>query len=104
MSYSKQDLKDIKNKLKKENPTFFNKNSSRKSVKKSITSTQSSNRKKIVKWSYKVNDIVKCTKSSSIGIIVSDNTYFGSRVEKNYYFVLFGCKVHKYDGSNLRVL
>jgi|TARA_B100000902_G_C26883586_1_gene703815 hypothetical protein len=102
MSYSKKDLKDIKNKLKKENPSFFN-NSSIKKQKKSIVKSQPS-RKKIVKWNYKVNDVVTCIHSQRIGLIVSDNTYFGRKLEKNYYFVLFGCRVQKYDGSYLRAL
>ena len=44
MSYSKKDLKDIKNKLKKENPSFFN-NSSIKKQKKSIVKSQPSRKK-----------------------------------------------------------
>ena len=104
MSYSKKDLQSIKNKLREENPSFFKGNSSRKKQKKQIIKNTPTPRKKIVKWNYKVNDIVKCTRSQDIGLIVSDNTFFGQKVEKNYYFVLFGCKVLKYDGSYLRVL
>tara|TARA_B100001989_G_scaffold250524_2_gene227821 strand:- start:684 stop:998 length:315 start_codon:yes stop_codon:yes gene_type:complete len=104
MSYSKKNLQDAKNKLREENPSFFRGNSSRKKqVKKIIKNTQTP-RKKIVKWNYKVNDVVRSTLSEEIGLIVSDNTYFGAKVEKNYYFVLFGCKVMKYDGSYLRVI
>ena len=104
MSYSKKALQDAKNKLKEENPSFFRGNSSRKKTKTKIVKNTQAPRKKIVKWNYKVNDIVICKNSSRVGLIVSDNTYFGQRVEKNYYFVLFGTAVQKYDGSYLRVI
>lgn len=104
MSYSKKALQNAKNKLREENPSFFKGNSSRKKQKQKIIKSTQTPRKKIVKWNYKVNDIVRSTLSEEIGLIVSDNTYFGAKVEKNYYFVLFGCKVMKYDGSFLRVI
>lgn len=104
MSYSKKALQNAKNKLREENPSFFKGNSSIKQQKQKIVKSTQTPRKKIVKWNYKVNDVVRSTLSEEIGLIVSDNTYFGAKVEKNYYFVLFGCKVIKYDGSYLRVV
>lgn len=104
MSYSKQALQDAKNKLRKEDPSFFKGKSSRRQVKQTIVRSTQTRKKKIVKWNYKVNDLVKCTRSNRIGLIVSDNQYFGETVEKNYYFVLFNCSVQKYDGSLLRTL
>ena len=105
MSYTKKSLQDAKKKLREENPSFFKGNSSRKKIKKTvIKNPEATLKKKIVKWNYKVNDLVHCTRTKKIGLIVSDNIYFGKKVEKNYYFVLFDCAVHKYDGSFLRVL
>tara|TARA_B100000131_G_scaffold208185_1_gene200265 strand:+ start:733 stop:1026 length:294 start_codon:yes stop_codon:yes gene_type:complete len=97
MSYSKKILKDAKKKLRNENPSLFKK----KTV---IKNHDAVKKKKIVKWNYKVNDLVRCTRTKKIGLIVSDNTYFGEKVEKNYYFVLFDCAVKKYDGAYLRVI
>ena len=104
MSYSKKALQDIKNKLKEENPSFFKGKNSRKAVKKKIVKSNHTQKKKILKWNYKVNEVVRSTISDKIGLIVSDNHYFGARVEKNYYFVLFGTAVHRYDGAYLRTL
>lgn len=101
MSMTKKALHDAKKKLYEKDPSFFD---NKKSKKKKIIKKQDSieKRKKIVKWNYKVNDIVTCSRTKKIGLIVSDNQYFGRKVEINYFFVLFGESVKKYDGSYLR--
>ena len=105
MSYSKQSLAEAKKKLREQDPSFFkNKTSSKKLRKKIIKSSSQERKKKIVKWNYKVNDIVTSTLTGQIGLIVSDNTYFGRSVEKNYFYVLFGCTVKSVDGKYLRAL
>ena len=102
MSYSKKSLSDLKEKLRNKNPSFFDdKNKQKKTVKK-IVKTKNEKRKKIIKWNYQVNDLVTSTSSNNIGLIVSDNEYFGVKVEKNYYFVLFGSFVTRHDGQHLR--
>ena len=105
MSYSKSSLAEAKKKLREEDPSFFNKRSSTKSSRKKIIRTSNQEtKKKIVKWNYKVNDIVTSTINGKIGLIVSDDMYFGRSIEKNYFYVLFGCVVNKVDGRNLRSL
>ena len=103
MSYKKSDLAAAKRKLREEDPSFFNKKTT-KTVKKKIIKSSYETKKKVIKWSYEVNDLVRCTHTDSIGLIVSNNQYFGSKLEKNYFFVLFGCTVKAYDGKNIRKL
>ena len=100
MSYSKQTLAEAKQKLKEKDPAFFNKNSVDKKIVKSQANVVI--KKKIIKWSYKVNDIVTCTSTKRIGLIVSDNEYFGRKIEENYYYVLFGEAVLRSSGKGLR--
>ena len=103
MSYTKQSLIEAKKKLYENNPAYFdksNKSSSKRVIIKETTKPKA--RLKVVKWNYKVNDIVICKNTKKVGLIVSDNQYFGRKVEKNYFFVLFGEAVLKYDGSKLR--
>jgi hypothetical protein len=105
MSYTKQSLIEAKKKLYKQNPSFFKDSKNKRSPDKIIIHKHTkTTTKKIVKWNYKVNDIVSCKASNRIGLIISDNLYFGRKVEKNYFFVLFGEAVLKYDGSKLRKL
>lgn len=105
MSYSKQSLAEAKKKLREQDPSFFkSKSSSKTSKKKIIKSSSQEKRKKIVKWNYKVNEIVTNTVNGQIGLIVSDNIYFGRVVERNYFYVLFGCTVTSIDGRYLRSL
>ena len=105
MSYSKQSLADAKKKLREQDPSFFkSKSKSRSLMKKTIKTLSQERKKKIVKWNYQVNDIVTNTVNGQIGLIVSDNIYFGRAVEKNYFYVLFGCRVSSVDGKYLRAL
>ena len=105
MSYTKQTLADAKKKLREQDPSFFkNKSSSKSSRKKILKASSQERKKKIVKWNYKANDIVTSTLDGQIGLIVSDNIYFGKVVEKNYFYVLFGCSVSSIDGKYLRAL
>jgi ribosomal 30S subunit maturation factor RimM len=102
VTYSKKSLNDLKAKLKEKNPSFFDDKNKQKKIVKVKIKTKNEKRKKIIKWNYQVNDLVKSTSSNDIGLIVSDNEYFGAKVEKNYYFVLFGCSVIRHDGQHLR--
>ena len=105
MSYTKQSLAEAKKKLREQDPSFFkSKSISRVSKKKIIKTSSQEKRKKIVKWNYKVNEIVTNTVNGQIGLIVSDNIYFGRVIEKNYFYVLFGCTVISIDGKHLRTL
>lgn len=103
MSYKKSDLAAAKKKLREEDPSFF-RNKSTKTTKKAVLRSSYESKKKVIKWSYETNDLVKCVKTGSIGLIVSNNQYFGTKLEKNYFFVLFGCAVRQYDGQYLRKL
>tara|TARA_Y100000034_G_C6740137_1_gene328386 strand:+ start:351 stop:659 length:309 start_codon:yes stop_codon:yes gene_type:complete len=100
LSYSKQTLAEAKQKLKEKDPAFFNRDKTgNRSVKRKVDVEI---KKKIIKWSYKVNDIVTCTSTKRIGLIVSDNEYFGRKIEENYYYVLFGEAVLRSNGKALR--
>jgi hypothetical protein len=100
LSYSKQTLAEAKQKLYEKDPGFFNrKKPGKRSVKRKA---EVEIKKKIIKWNYKVNDIVTCTSTKRIGLIVADNEYFGRKIEENYYYVLFGEAVLRSNGKSLR--
>ena len=107
MSYKKSDLAAAKRKLREEDPSFFKNKASKttknKAIKKIIKSSYEA-KKKVIKWSYEINDLVRCIHTDDIGLIVSNNQYFGKKLEKNYFFVLFGCTVKAYDGKYIRKL
>ena len=103
MSYKKKDLDELKKKLKKD-PKFTSrtKRPTRKVIKKEIKKNFES-KKTVIKWNYKVNDIVECPfYNNQIGLIVSDTIYFGRKVETNAFFVLIGCKVLQMNGQHLK--
>jgi len=106
MSLSKKQLKEIKNKLvaKDQDAISRIRNAKTKVTKNSVTKSEGFERKKsVVRWNYKINDLVRLTYGDNIiGLIVSDYEYFSKRVEKNCFFVLVENSVKQVDGRFLR--
>ena len=103
MTYKKKDLEAVKRQLKQD-PKYRarTKNTTRKIVKKEVKENFES-KKTVIKWNYKVNDIVLCPYyNNQIGLIISDSKYFDMKVEKNYFFVLLGNKVIALNGQHLK--
>ena len=97
MSLTKKQLRELKKQL-------VNKNS-KSTLKKKILKKDDfyPKRKDVIRWNYKVNDLVKLSYGNqNIGIIVSDFMYFTSKVEKNCFFVLIDTTVKQIDGKYLR--
>jgi hypothetical protein len=101
MSLSKKELKDIKDKLSKTNPNFKN-SLNKKKVTYSKSYEKKSARKSVVKWNFKVNEIVMITFDNSIGLIVSDHIFQNRKVEQNSFFVFTNSVVKNIDGRFLR--
>jgi len=101
MTYRKADLEAVKKQIAKTRG-LPKKRPSRKVIKKEIHKNYET-KKKVIEWNYKVNDIVLCPfHNNQIGLIISDNKYFGKRVEKNYFFVLLGSQVVALNGQHLK--
>jgi len=105
MTYRKQDMDALKKQLKKD-PSFNARTKSKRKVVKKEFKKNFESKKTVIKWNYKVNDIVGCPYLSGdpIGLIVSDTTYFGRKVETNTFFVLVGCKVVQMSGQHIKKL
>ena len=125
MALSKKELKNIKNKLKQNNPGVISSIRNRNQVitvnsnnEDENSKTKIKKQKSIVKWNFSVNDLVEVIYSRSqhnihfknikmentipIGLIVSDYIYHTSKVEKNNFFVLVENRVIQLDGKYLR--
>lgn len=108
MEKTSKSLQEAKEKLRKNNPSFFDKrkDSSKKIIKnKDIKKIQP--KKKLIKWNYQINDLVKVDDyyiKDKIGLIVSDFEYMSQTVETNHYFVLVNNNVVMLNGSCLRKL
>jgi len=103
MTYKKKDLEAVKRQLKQD-PKYRarTKSTTRKIVKKEVKKNFES-KKTVIKWNYKVNDIVGCPyHNDKVGLIVSDTTYFGRKVESNMFFVLVDCRVVQLSGQHLK--
>jgi len=76
-----------------------------KQVKKTIRAKDFTQKKSVVRWNYKVNDLVRVTYGDgSIGLIISNFEYFSRKVEKNCFFVLIDNTVKQIDGRYIRQL
>ena len=111
MSLSKKQLKEIKAKLKEKDQNAVSKirnskNSSFKKVKSEYRKEGFTQKKSVVKWNYKTNDLVKVSyfEHNSIGLIISNFEYFSRKVEKNCFFVLIDNSVKQIDGRYLRLV
>ena len=110
MSLSRKQLKEIKNKLQEKDQNALNKirNSKSQSVRQVKTTIKNENyqqKKSVVRWNYKVNDLVRITYGEeSIGLIISNFEYFSKRVEKNCFFILVDTAVKQIYGRYLRQL
>ena len=110
MALSKKQLKELKNKLQeKDQNAIANirkaKGPTQKQVKKTIRSKDFTQKKSVVRWNYKVNDLVRVTYGNgSIGLIISNFEYFSKKVEKNCFFVLIDNAVKQIDGRYIRQL
>ena len=85
MALSKKQLKELKNKLQeKDQNAIINirkaKGPTQTQIKKTIKKEGFSQKKSVVRWNYKVNDLVRITYGdANIGLIVSNNQYFGKK-------------------------
>ena len=110
MSLSRKQLKEIKNKLQEKDQNALSKirNSKSQTVRQVKTTIKNENyqqKKSVVRWNYKVNDLVRITYGEeSIGLIISNFEYFSKRVEKNCFFILVDTAVKQIDGRYLRQL
>tara|TARA_Y100000289_G_C3807111_1_gene91920 strand:- start:169 stop:501 length:333 start_codon:yes stop_codon:yes gene_type:complete len=110
MALSKKQLRELKNKLQeKDQNAIANirkaKGPTQKQVKKTIRAKDFTQKKSVVRWNYKVNDLVRVTYGdSSIGLIISNFEYFSKKVEKNCFFVLVDNAVKQIDGRYIRQL
>ena len=99
-------LNDAKKQLRKNKPAFFDKRKeATKKVLKNKDNKKPSPKKKLIKWNYKVNDLVKVDdyfNAGKIGIIISDFEYMSQTVETNHYFVLVNNSVVMLSGSSLK--
>lgn len=112
MPISKEDLNKLKRDLKENNPSFLNRPKIKKQ--KKIIKGNVETKKKIIEFTYKVNDLVYTKKElyldnfilkkGSIGLIVSNEMYFGKKVQQNKYFILIGGSVLQIDAKKLRKL
>tara|TARA_B100000035_G_scaffold289408_1_gene275799 strand:- start:772 stop:1104 length:333 start_codon:yes stop_codon:yes gene_type:complete len=110
MALSKKQLRELKNKLQeKDQNAIANirkaKGPTQKQVKKTIRAKDFTQKKSVVRWNYKVNDLVRVTYGDgSIGLIISNFEYFSRKVEKNCFFVLIDNTVKQIDGRYIRQL
>lgn len=110
MSLSRKQLKEIKNKLQEKDQNALSKIRNSKSqtvrqVKTTIKNESYKQKKSVVRWNYKVNDLVRITYGEeSIGLIISNFEFFSKRVEKNCFFILVDTAVKQIDGRYLRQL
>ena len=110
MALSKKQLRELKNKLQeKDQNAIANirkaKGPTQKQVKKTIRAKDFTQKKSVVRWNYKVNDLVRVTYGDgSIGLIISNFEYFSRKVEKNCFFVLVDNAVKQIDGRYIRQL
>lgn len=113
MALSKKELKSLKDKMAKQSPETLskikNRSADKKTTTKNILKKEGFNKKKeVVRWNFKVNQIVQFNKNSGqegqIGLIVSDFEYFSTRVEKNCFFVLVDNFVKQVDGRYIKAV
>jgi len=110
VSLSRKQLKEIKNKLQEKDQNALSKIRNSKSqtvrqVKTTIKNESYKQKKSVVRWNYKVNDLVRITYGEeSIGLIISNFEFFSKRVEKNCFFILVDTAVKQIDGRYLRQL
>ena len=108
MALSKKQLRELKSKMVEKDRNALsnlrkNKAPSTRAVKQRIKSENFEQKKSVVRWNYKVNDLVRITYGNQdIGLIVSDFEYFSKRVEKNCFFILIDNSVKQIDGRYLR--
>jgi len=108
MALSKKQLKELKLKMQaKDQNAIVNirkaKGPTEIQIKKTIKAKDFAQKKSVVRWNYKVNDLVRVTYGNgSIGLIVSDFEYFSRKVEKNCFFVLIDNAVKQIDGRYIR--
>tara|TARA_Y200000002_G_C22669207_1_gene659215 strand:- start:432 stop:764 length:333 start_codon:yes stop_codon:yes gene_type:complete len=108
MPLSRKQLIEVKNKLKEKDQNAISrirnaKGPATKQIKTTIKKEGFEQKKSVVRWNYKVNDLVRVTYGNgSIGLIISNFEYFSKRVEKNCFFVLIDNAVKQIDGRYIR--
>lgn len=108
MALSRKELRELKSKITENDSTAISrirnsKSPTTKQVKSTIKKEGYETKKSVVRWNYKVNDLVRLTYGNNeIGLIISDFEYFSKRIEKNCFFVLVNNAVKNIDGKYLR--
>lgn len=104
MSLSRSQLRDLKKKMLSKDLNSLNniRKTSTKSIKSNIKSESFAEKKSIIKWNFKVNELVNISQTNEIGLIISDFEYFTKKIEKNCFFILIGNSVKQIDGKYLR--
>ena len=101
MSYNKKDLLAAKEKIGRDKLDSLRKKTN-SNVKKVIKS-ENFNKKTIVhKYNFEINELVYIKSTNQIGLIVSNDTYFNRRVQKDFYFVYTENRVITLEGSELK--
>ena len=111
MPISKKDLKKLKKDLKDNNPSFLNRPKPKK-VKK-IVKQNTEPIKKLIKYNYKVGDIIYLNtglyinetsyNKGELGLIISSKMYFGKKVQQNGFFILINSSVINVNGKHIRL-
>jgi hypothetical protein len=110
MALSRKQLRELKNKMANTDPSGLkaarqaSKQSRQVSKQKIVRDTEFTERKSIIRYSFKPNQLVevKYGNEKVIGLVVSDFEYFSRRVEKNCFFVLVKGAVTQFDGRYIR--
>lgn len=110
MALSRKQLKELKSKMQNTNPGGLKaarqaaKQTRQVSAQRVVKDANFTQRKSIIKYSFKPNQLVEVTYGAEkvIGLVVSDFEYFSRSVEKNCFFVLVKGAVTQFDGRYIR--
>lgn len=97
---TKKELRELKQKLAKENPSVLKKNVG-KFRKPEIIRKSDEVKQKVTEWNFKVNQLVLIKMTNEIGLIISDEKYQNQYVETNQFFVLVDNIVKLTNGKEI---
>tara|TARA_B100001093_G_C26773885_1_gene991416 strand:- start:1141 stop:1452 length:312 start_codon:yes stop_codon:yes gene_type:complete len=101
MPYNKKDLLKAKEKLGSDRLHRLRKKTN--SISKKVIKNENFNKKTIIhKYNFEINELVYIKHTNQIGLIISNDTYFNRRVQKDCYFVFIENRVTTLDGSSLK--
>lgn len=101
MTYNKKDLLEAKEKLGHDRLHSLRKKTN--STSKKVIKNENFNKKTIIhKYNFEINELVYIKHTNQIGLIISNDTYFNRRVQKDCYFVFIENRVITLAGSSLK--